>query len=92
LKSHVNRACDGDDAWVTNQPGQMMAIYDLPGIINTSLHLAATPANIKAGFKVAEIYPYNRYVFPEEEILPPCHGQSDCTQKHWSINWKGSIT
>jgi hypothetical protein len=47
-----------------------MAIYDLPGIINISLHLAATPANIKAVFKVAVIYPYNRNVFPEEEFLP----------------------
>jgi hypothetical protein len=63
LKSYINRACD---AWVTNQPGQTMTIYDLPGIINTSLHLAATPANIKAGFKVAGIYPYKINVFPEE--------------------------
>jgi hypothetical protein len=47
-----------------------MAIYDLPGIINISLHLAATPANIKAVFKVAVIYPYNRNAFPEEEFLP----------------------
>jgi hypothetical protein len=46
-----------------------MIIYDLPGIINRSLHFAAT-ANIKAGFKFTGIYPYNRNVFPEEEFLP----------------------
>jgi hypothetical protein len=46
-----------------------MAIYDLPGIINTPLNLAATPANIKAGCKVTGIYPYNRNVVPEEEFL-----------------------
>jgi hypothetical protein len=46
-----------------------MAIYDLPGIINKSLHFTAT-ANIKAGFKFTGIYPYNRNVFPEEEFLP----------------------
>jgi hypothetical protein len=41
-----------------------MIIYDLPGIINTSLYLTATPANIKAGFKITGIYPYNGDVFP----------------------------
>jgi hypothetical protein len=51
---------------MTNQPRQKMAVYDLLGIINISLHLAATPANTKAGFKVAGIYPYKRYVFPEK--------------------------
>jgi hypothetical protein len=63
LKSYINRACD---AWITNQPRQKMAVYDLLGIINTSLHLAATLANTKAGFKVAGIYPYKRNVFPEK--------------------------
>jgi hypothetical protein len=46
-----------------------MAIYDLPGIINKSLHFTAT-ANIKARFKVTGIYPCNRNAFPEEEFLP----------------------
>jgi hypothetical protein len=45
LISDINRACD---AWITKQQRQTMAIYDLPGI-NTSHHLAATPANIQAG-------------------------------------------
>jgi hypothetical protein len=46
-----------------------MTICDLPGVINTSLHLATTP-NIKAGFKVSGIYPYNRHVLTEEKRLP----------------------
>lgn len=36
LKTCVNRECD---AWITNHPGQTTAIYDLTGIINTSLQL-----------------------------------------------------
>jgi hypothetical protein len=53
-----------------NHPGQTMTIYDLPGIINTYLHLAAIPANMKAEVKGTGIFSYNRYVFPEEEFLP----------------------
>jgi hypothetical protein len=49
-----------------------MAIYDLPGFINMSLDSAATPANIKAGFLATGIYPYNRDVFGDEELLSSC--------------------
>jgi hypothetical protein len=66
LKTYVNRA---RDAWITNHPGQTMAIYDIPGIVNMSLNSAATPANIKAGFRATGIFPYNRYVFLDEEFL-----------------------
>jgi hypothetical protein len=34
-----------------------MAIHDLPGIINTALKLAATPANIKAGLLFIDFFP-----------------------------------
>jgi hypothetical protein len=66
LKTYVNRACD---AWIINHPGQIMTIYDLPVIINTSLIFAATPANIKAGFLATGIFPCNGDVFPDEEFL-----------------------
>jgi L-ascorbate metabolism protein UlaG (beta-lactamase superfamily) len=48
LKTYVNRACD---AWVTNHPGHTMTIYDIPCIVKSSLHLAASLWNIKAGFR-----------------------------------------
>jgi hypothetical protein len=66
LKTYVNRACD---AWITNHPGQIMNIYEIPGIVNMSLNSAATPANIKAGFLATGIFPYNRVFFPDEEFL-----------------------
>ena len=66
LKTYVNRACD---AWIANQPEQTMTIYDSPGIINTSLNFAATPANIKAGLLATGVISYNRDVFPDEEFL-----------------------
>jgi hypothetical protein len=69
LRTYVNRACD---AWIANQPEQTMTIYDSPGIINTSLNFAATPANTKAGLLATGVFPYNRDVFPDEEFLSSC--------------------
>jgi len=40
-------------AWVTNPPGQTVTIYDNAGIVISSLHLAASSGNIKAGFQVS---------------------------------------
>lgn len=67
LKRHVNTACD---SWVLNNPGKTMSIYDVPGIVATAYPLAATPNNIKSGFRVTGISPYNRDVFPEEAFSP----------------------
>jgi hypothetical protein len=65
LKTYVNRACD---AWVTNHPGHTMTIHDIPGIVNSSLHLAASPGNNNACFLVSGIYPFNRDIFHDEEF------------------------
>lgn len=63
LKMYVNRACD---AWLANHPGHTMTIYDIPGIVNSSLHLAASPGNIKADLQVSGIYLFNRDIFHDE--------------------------
>jgi hypothetical protein len=57
------------DAWVTNHPVHTLTIYDIPGIVNSSLHLAASPGNIKAGFRVSRIYPFDRVIFHDEEFI-----------------------
>ena len=46
-----------------------MTIYDIPSIVNTSLHLAASPGHIKAGFQVSGIYPFNWDIFHDEEFM-----------------------
>ncbi|KAL3999369.1 nuclear receptor co-repressor 2 [Sarotherodon galilaeus] len=58
------------DAWMRNNPGKTMSIYDIPGIVAIAYPLAATPLNIQAGFRVAGIQPYNRNVFLEAEFAP----------------------
>ncbi|CAI5686077.1 unnamed protein product [Oreochromis niloticus] len=67
LKRHINSTCD---AWMRNNPGKTMSIYDIPGIVAIAYPLAATPLNIQAGFRVAGIQPYNRNVFLEAEFAP----------------------
>jgi hypothetical protein len=68
LKTYVNRACD---VWIKNHPGQMMTIYDLPGIVNMSLNSADTPANIKAGFLATGIFPITEVTSLMRNFCPP---------------------
>ena len=63
LKMYEKLACD---VWVTKHPGHTMTIYDISDIVNLSLHVAASPGHIKAGFQVSEIYPFNRDIFHDE--------------------------
>lgn len=58
------------DDWRKNHPGIRMTIYDLPAITTKALPLATTPSNILAGFKCTGIYPFDRFVFKDDEFLP----------------------
>jgi hypothetical protein len=46
-----------------------MIIYNISGIVKSSLHLTASPGNIKAGFQVSGIYPFNSDIFRDEEFV-----------------------
>ncbi len=67
LKRHINSACD---AWMRNNPGKTMSIYDIPGIVAIAYPPAEMPLNIQAGFRVAGVQPYNRDVFLDTELAP----------------------
>ncbi len=67
LKRHINSACD---AWMRNNPGKTMSIYDIPGIVAIAYPPAEMPLNIQAGFRVAGVQPYNRDVFLDTEFAP----------------------
>ncbi|CAK1592497.1 unnamed protein product [Parnassius mnemosyne] len=45
------------DAWMRNNAGKNMTIYDIPGIVRTSLLLALTPSNIMSGFEKLAYFP-----------------------------------
>lgn len=67
LKKYVNSACD---AWITNNPGRTMSIYDIPQIVKVSLPSATTPSNIMNGFKVSGISPFNPDIFTDADYMP----------------------
>jgi hypothetical protein len=46
-----------------------MTIYDIPSIASQSLPNALTPKNMKSGFLVTGIWPFNRDIFTDENFL-----------------------
>ncbi|KAJ8949250.1 hypothetical protein NQ318_022763 [Aromia moschata] len=67
FKKAVNSHCD---AWMRNNPGKTMTIYDIPCIVKLALPLALTQSNIIAGFSCTGIYPFNRDIFTEPDFAP----------------------
>lgn len=67
FKKYFNNAAD---QWMKNNPGKRMTIYDLPGIVKSSLPLATTPNNIIAGFSCTGIWPFNREIFRDSDFAP----------------------
>ena len=67
LKKMVNSA---SDAWMRMNPGKTMTIYDIPGIVKTTLPGATTPTNIQAGFRCTGIWAYNPDIFQECDFAP----------------------
>jgi hypothetical protein len=45
MKTNANLVCG---SWTTNDPERTMAMYDLPGIINTSSNFATSSENAEA--------------------------------------------
>lgn len=67
FKKAVNSSCD---AWMRNNPGKTMVIYDIPSIVKLALPLALTQPNIVAGFVCTGICPFNRDIFTELDFAP----------------------
>ncbi|XP_053623521.1 uncharacterized protein LOC128682698 [Plodia interpunctella] len=65
LKKYYNKASDN---WLASHPGKTITIYDIPGLVKTSLPLAATIENIQSGFRVSGISPLNENIFSESEF------------------------
>ena len=57
-------------AWLKNRLGQTMTFLHVPGIVKEALPSVITPRNIMAGFEKADVTPYNRNIFTEEDLAP----------------------
>jgi hypothetical protein len=66
-------------AWMINNPGKTMSIYDIPDIVSKSYPLAANPINITAGFRQTGIVPFDREGFHSKADYDPGVDRMDPT-------------
>lgn len=66
FKTFFNQNADG---WMMANPGQTLSIFDLSPLCALAWDRAATPVNVKSGFRCTGIWPYDRNVFSEEDFL-----------------------
>ncbi|XP_050678651.1 jerky protein homolog-like [Leptidea sinapis] len=67
FKTYCSKA---QNNWLRTNPGKIMSIYEIPGIVKYAFPLAVTPINICNAFKKAGIWPYNSNVFTDEDYAP----------------------
>ncbi|CAH2003035.1 unnamed protein product [Acanthoscelides obtectus] len=71
-------------SWMVFNPGQTLSIYNIAALASQAFELAFTPKNILSSFSATGIYPLNRDVFTEIELMssakpatPPQSSSSD---------------
>lgn len=84
FKKFVNSS---SDAWLKSNPGKTMTIYDIPSVVRQALPNAVTPKNIKSGFSVTGIWPFNKDIFTDEDFLP-----SSVTDRPFVANVEDGVT
>lgn len=58
-----------NEAWLLNNPGKPLSIYDTAAITGKAFPLVFTSANITAGLSSAVIWPINQHIFSDSEYL-----------------------
>lgn len=77
FKTFLHNQCQ---AWMKNRMRKTLEVQDIAGLADKCLDLAATPRNIKAGFRATGIYPYDPNVFTAEDFLASkLSGENQCS-------------
>lgn len=66
FKTYFNQS---GDEFMINTPGKPMSIYDVPSLMGKTYPRAFAPINIKKGFRVTGIYPFDLEIFKDENLL-----------------------
>lgn len=66
FKAHINSAMD---SWLLHHPGCRVSIYEIAAFVKFAHENAMTPANILSGFQKTGIFPFNKFVFSEQDFL-----------------------
>ncbi|XP_065668064.1 uncharacterized protein LOC136088301 [Hydra vulgaris] len=77
---------NAQDSWMKQWPGKTMSIYDLPGIAKIALQRSLTQQNITSGFRVAEIFPYDKDIFSDADFAPSFVTDRPATQSKAGID------
>lgn len=67
MKNYYNEAVD---VWMTNNPGKLVHVQDIPGLIDATLAKTLKPTTIKSGFRASGIAPFNPHIFTDADFLP----------------------
>lgn len=66
LKKYYGSACD---SWLLQSGGKPITIYDIAEIFGKAFPRAFSTENNMSGFRVTGIYPFDRFVFTDDEFL-----------------------
>ncbi|XP_018302582.1 uncharacterized protein [Mycetomoellerius zeteki] len=67
------------DAWKKSNFGVVFDLHHVPLIVNQYLDTAATPKNIKAGFRATGIFPFDPHVFTKIDFIAShLSGENEC--------------
>lgn len=54
--------------WLLEHPGIPVTIFDIAGCVSYAFEKSMTPSNIKSGFRKAGIYPFDKYIFTDDDF------------------------
>lgn len=67
MKKFYNAAAT---SWMMRNPGRCITIQNIPELVCEAVLKGSTPANIQSGVKATGIWPYDRFIFGDEDFVP----------------------
>lgn len=72
------------ESWMLRNPGKPVTIYDIGELVGTAYLKVMTPFYITSAFKKYGIFPFDRFVFNDDDLLPSTvtdHPCPDCSPR-----------
>lgn len=66
FREHYKRAID---SWLAANPSKTCSLYEVAELSGRAFSLAFTPRNIQSGFARCGVYPFNRDIFTDDDLI-----------------------